>query len=364
MSGPAAPAVGSHRDPTTAEPVRRGSLLLAELGRLWHRRLVAVLVVLGLVGLLATLTIVFATHGSDVESAHATARQQAAQAQVEMAAEEQRCAADPGIPQADKDNGACDYGEVTEDVFFADPRFRAHEDFPALLIGVGVVGTLIAALLAATAAGADWSSRSIITLLTWEPRRLRFFGTRLLAIGLYVAGFGVLVQAVTLGLGSLTVQLRGTWDPAPQRFEDGMPTPSGSPAERGADQSLWPDLLSLSGRTVLVMVIVAVMSAALATVFRSTGGVLGVAFGWFAVVEIGVHALFGARPVVRYMLTDNLTAALVPGGTNLYLGERLTSQGMEPHIVHLSNASGLLYVAVVAAALSAAAALLLRRRDL
>jgi hypothetical protein len=346
--------------PRPAAATRRGSLLGAELGRLRHRRLVSALMLLGLVALLAIMAVNFATHSTDVEAAHAAARQQAAQATAEQRAFEQQCRDDPNIPQSEKDNGACGPGTVTEDVFFSDPRFRADRDLPVVPIGVGIGGALLAALLAATATGADWSSRSIVTLFTWEPRRLRFLGARLLAIALYVAAFGVVGQALALGLGSLTVQLRGTWEASPA--VDPQMGPSGN-ALLSPDR-FWPELLTLQARTVVVMVAVALMSAALATVFRSTGGVLGVAFGWFAVVEIAVHAFFGNRGIIRYMLTENLVAALMPGGSNVYIGDRVTSEGMMPNVVHLSNATGLAYLGVVALALCALAALLLRRRDL
>ena len=338
----------------------RGSLLAAELRRLRHRRLVTALMLLGLVALLATMAAVFATHSTDVEGARATARQQARQATQEQRVFAQQCRDDPGIPQTEKDAGACDFGTVTEDVFFTDPRFRADQGLPMLAIGVGVGGALLASLLAATATGADWSSRSIITLLSWHPRRVRFFGTRLLAVCLYVAGIGVVAQALALGLGSLTVQLRGTWQATPR------PDPNSGPDGGGllSSDHLWSDLLTLQLRTLAVMVLVAVMAVALATVFRSTAGVLGVAFGWFAVVEVAVHALLGQRQVVRYMLTDNLAAALLPGGTDLYIGQAVTPEGVVTGVVHLSNAMGLGYLAVVALALCCLAAVLLRRRDL
>jgi ABC-2 type transport system permease protein len=345
--------------PRPAAATSRGSLLLAELGRLRRRRLVSALVLLGLVALLAAMTTVFVTHHDDVAAAHAAARQHLVEETKNQETFRQQCLTDPHLTQSDKDQGACDYGTLTEDMFFADPRFRADPGLPMVALGVGVGGALLAALIAATASGADWSSRSMITLLTWETRRLRFLGTRLLAVGLYVAGLGVVSQAFGLGLAALTVQLRGTWQDAPPPAVD-------SPPDVGmlALGRFWPELLSLQLRAVLVMVLVAVMATALATVFRSTGGVLGVAFGWFAVAEIGVHALFGNRSVVRFMLTENLTAALSPGGTTLYVGQHLTPEGMVPRVVHLSNLAGLGYLAVVAVVLCAIAAVLLRRRDL
>jgi ABC-2 type transport system permease protein len=338
----------------------RGSLLASELDRLRHRRLVTALMLLGLVALLVAMAAVFATHSTDVEGAHTTARQLAERATQEQRVYAQQCLDDPGIPQSEKAGGACDFGTVTEDAFFNDPRFRADQGLPMLAIGVGVGGALLASLLAATATGADWSSRSIITLLSWHPRRVRFFGTRLLAICLYVAAIGVVAQALALGLGAMTVRLRGTWEATPR------PDPNTGPDGGGMlfGDHLWSQLLSLQLRTVAVMVLVSVMATALATVFRSTGGVLGVAFGWFAVVEVAVHALLGQRQVVRYMLTDNLAAALLPGGTDLYLGQQVTPEGVTAGVVHLSNAMGLGYLAVVALALCCLAVVLLRRRDL
>jgi ABC-type spermidine/putrescine transport system permease subunit I len=64
------------------------------------------------------------------------------------------------------------------------------------------------------------------------------------------------------------------------------------------------------------------------------------------------------------MLTDNLAAALLPGGTDLYIGQVVTQDGVSAGVVHLSNGMGLAYLAVVAVLLCVLAALLLRRRDL
>jgi hypothetical protein len=345
--------------PRPAAATSRGSLLIAELGRLRRRRLVTALVLLGLVALLGAMTAVFVTHSTDVAAAHASAQRQLAQEAANQERYEQQCLADPGIPQQEKDDGACDYGDLTEDLFFADPRFTADPGLPMVALGIGIGGALIAALVAATAVGADWSSRSIITLLTWEPRRVRFLATRLGAIGLYVAGIGVAAQLLGLGLGALTVQLRGAWQDAPPPGATAALDGGLLPAGR-----FWPELLSLQLRTVLVMVLVALTAACLATVFRSTGGVLGVAFGWFAVVEVGMHAVFANRSVVRYLPSENLVAALLPGGNDLYIGQQLTADGFQPRLVHLANGDGLLYLVVVAIALSALAAVLLRRRDL
>lgn len=349
--------LGAPTSPRPASATWRGSLLRAELGRLRHRRLVTGLLLLGTLALLAGMAVTFATHSTDLSGARAQAREQARQMTANNQQYEQQCLQDPTLTQEQKDAGFCNAGEpMDEQTFFVDPRFRADPGLVTVALGVGVVGALVAALLAATAVGADWSSRGIITLLTWEPRRLRFLGTRLLAIVLYVVGAAFVAQALAFGLGALTVQLRGTWENGPRAGTQ--------PIGLLSSNRFWPELLALELRTVAVMALAALVSASLASVFRSTGGVLGVAFGWFAVVEVVVHAMFGDRTLVRFMLLDNLGAALMPGGTDLYLGQQITERGMADRIVHLSNADGLLFLTVVAAVLCALAAVMLRRRDL
>lgn len=341
--------------PRPAAATTRGSLFLSELNRLRRRRLVLALVLLGVVALLVAIVTIFATHSTDVAAARADAQRQAQQATQEQLVYQRQCESDPSMPQADKDAGACAPWQPTADDFFSDPRFVAQDGLPMVALGIGVAGALLAALLAATATGADWSSRSIITLLAWEPRRLRFLAMRMLAIAIFVAVVGVLAQALALGLASLVVELRGTWHMTSRPSEG---------SSLLSPPHFWSQLVGLQLRTVAIMVLVSLMSAALATVFRSTGGVLGVAFGWFAVVEVAGHALFGETRVVRYLLTENLGAALLPGGSDLYIGQQLTANGMAPRVVHLSNGDGLLYLVVLAALLCVLAGALLRRRDL
>nr|WP_284289349.1 hypothetical protein [Angustibacter aerolatus] len=71
---------------------------------------------------------------------------------------------------------------------------------------VGGGAALLAVLVGGTAMGADLASRAMVTLLAWEPRRLRFLATRYTAVALASLAIGVLLQAITLGLGALTVQ--------------------------------------------------------------------------------------------------------------------------------------------------------------
>lgn len=347
-------------DPGPRAATGKGSLLGAELGRLRRRRLVITLVVLAFVGLVVAMAALFVTHSTDIAGARADA---AAMAQEQAAANrefEAQCLQDPGMPQADKDAGACSAGGTAAD-FYQDPRFFADQGLPTIALGVGVAGALVMALIGATAVGADWSSRAIITLITWEPRRLRLIGTRLAAIGIVGAVLGVVAQALALGLGALVVQLRGTWAATPPPPADGAYYYS-QPLIGQAH--FWRDLVSTQARGVVLMILVAVLAAAITTVARHTAGLLGIFFAWFAVVENVVRAVGSDRGWPRWLLTENVVAFLVPGGQHMQVGTRVTANGPEPREVLVSNLDALLYLGIITVVVALLAGLLLRRRDL
>lgn len=61
-----------------------------------------------------------------------------------------------------------------------DRRFELV-DLKGALQGVTAPLVIVAWLLGASAIGADWQSRTLTTLLTWEPRRARVLATKALA---------------------------------------------------------------------------------------------------------------------------------------------------------------------------------------
>lgn len=333
----------------------KGSLLAAELGRLRRRRLVATLLLLGFAGVLVAMAVVFGTHSTDLAGARVEAARDA-QEQAALSREfEASCRQDPGIPEAERET-ACDPGGVpTAEDFFQDPRFFAERGLPEVAMGVAVVGALVAALVGATAVGADWSSRTVITLLTWEPRRLRLLGTRLVAVAIVCAAAGVVAQLVALGLGALTTELCGTW------------ANSGSDVEGLGlipHAHFWRDLLSLQLRGIVMMVLAGVLAACVTSMTRHTGGLLGLLFAWFAVAENAVRVLGSDRGWPRWLLTENILAFLLPGGQSMATGTGFTTEGPQAGSVLVSNLDALLYLGAVTAAAAVLAGVLLRRRDL
>ena len=334
----------------------KGSLLAAELGRLRRRRLVATLLLLGFAGLLVAMAVVFGTHSTDLAGARAEAARSAQEQAAASREFEAACRQDPSIPEAEKETACNPGGAPTAEDFFQDPRFLAERGLPEVAIGVAVVGALVTALVGATAVGADWSSRAVITLLTWEPRRLRLLGTRLVAVALVCAAAGVVAQLVALGLGALTAELRGTWTGSANHPEEGLGLVPHA--------HFWRDLLSLQLRGVVLMVLAGVLAACVTSVTRHTGGLLGLLFAWFAVAENAVRVLGSDRGWPRWLLTENILAFLLPGGRLMATGTGFTTEGRDAGSVLVSNLDALLYLGAVTAAAAVLAGVLLRRRDL
>jgi ABC-2 type transport system permease protein len=373
-SGTSSSSTGSGTTGTSGAPTSTGdgrprtatlrpAPLAAEVSRLVQRRLVRLLAAIGALVLLLAMAVVFFTHGTDVAGARAKAQ---AEAQAQVAQQQlfrQQCAADPNRPQGPVDSvcGPAQVDGPPADAFYSDPRFAADQGLPAVSIGVAVAGALVAALIGATAVGADWSSRALVTLITWHPRRLRLFATRLAAVGLVAAALGLVAQLVAFGLGAVVVALRGTWTPTPPPSAEGFA--AGVPGI--AHAHFWRDLASLGLRGVVLAVIAALVGASITMLTRHTAVLLGVAFGWFAVVETAVQALFFDRGWTRWLLSSDIAAFLTPGGQRFSSGSIVGPQGFVagPEVV-VSNLDGLALLLGLLVVVTVGAGAVLRRRDL
>lgn len=361
---PAGSTTSAPPDPRPRAATGRSRLLRAEIGRLRRRRLVLLVLALAALALVGSMVAVFLSFNQDVAGARARAVVQAEQSNRDQVRFRQECLADPSIPDADKQAGACgppNAQPATVNDFYRDPRLRADVGLPAIALGVAVGTALVGALVGATAVGADWSSRALLTLITWEPRRLRLLAARFTAIAAFTAVVAVVAQAAGFALGALSVQLRGTWQPSPPPGED-VPF---APAAIIGPANFWRDLVSLQVRGVGLVVLVALIAAAVTMMTRHTAALLGLAFGWVAVVENAVRILLTSRGWSRWLLTENVTAYLFPGGRELVTRRVMTGEGSySEQRVLVSNLDALLYLGVITAVLVVASGLLLRRRDL
>ena len=346
---PRAPAPGP---PTAGGTVPvRPSLARAELRRLSSRRFVRVLLALSLLGFLAAVGLASAT-----AFAKTTPEQlAAAERNIERVVQEQngfrqQCLDDTTRP-ADVPDAVC--GEPatgdqfrTEDFLDKQP-FVLAEALPAGGIAVAAGTAALAFLLGATSIGAEWSSRSIVALLFWEPRRTRVMAVKLAVLAGAVATMAVVAQALWFGASQLMARTLGTTGPLPDGFAG--------------------DLLAQQARSVLLAVLAAGLGFAVSNLARGTGAALGAGFVWFAVVETAVR---GVRPRWQeWLLSDNAAALVLNGGQRIYVYDggfvddtgQFVDSGRE---IALSNLHGGLVLGLATAALVGVGVVLFARRDL
>jgi ABC-type transport system involved in multi-copper enzyme maturation permease subunit len=144
-------------------------------------------------------------------------------------------------------------------------------DLVAAVQGSATFVILIGVILAASLGGADWSSGTMTTLLTWEPRRVRVLLVRALVITLFVFVITFVVQALFVGAFSLAASLRG-WT-------------GGNPP------GLAEDVVRNMARVSTMAVAIGLVALSIATVGRSTVAALGALFGYLVLFE-GVIAGF------------------------------------------------------------------------
>ena len=351
MSAPAsAPARGRRGDGSPAH--RRGSLLRAEVARLAARRFVRVVLLLGVLGFVAFSAVAWTQYAPSSPQALARAEEQRDLAVADNERFRQLCLGEQGLadgdPQAEQ---ACGPPLTAEDFpvegFLESPPFSLTDDLPALAVAVAALTAVVLVLVGATAVGAEWSTRSMVALLFWEPRRWRVIGVKVLVTALAAAFVAALAQAAWLGVGLVLAATRG----------DPQAVPAG----------WWGDLLALQARGVVLGVLLALLGFALANLLRNTGAALGVGFAYFAVGETAVRIW---RPAWQeWLLTDNAAALLLTGGHTIFVFDEDPSAVdgalfAGPREIVLSNLHGGLVLGGVTALVLAVGAVAFVRRDL
>lgn len=323
-----------------------GSLLRVELTRLVSRRFVQLVAALAVLGFLVFAVVAFTQFSRPTPELLAEARVSQQADLVRNEEFRQTCLADEAIPEEEREF-VCGPPLTDDDVrleFYLDKRpFTLADDFPAFALAIAAATTMIGFVVGATYVGAEWSTRSIVALLFWEPRRLKVIGVKTVV----VAGAGALLalvgQVAWLGVGRLLYAARGTSETV---------------------VGFWSDALGQAGRSVLLVALATLLGFGLANLIRNTGAALGVAFAYFAVVETALRNLFAqSQP---FLITDSSIALLLDGGLSVFIpgptvDEFGFSEGTE---LVVSNLRGGLTLTAYTLALLAIGTWLFRRRDL
>ncbi|HEX4942149.1 MAG TPA: hypothetical protein VFW51_06420, partial [Actinomycetota bacterium] len=161
-------------------------------------------------------------------------------------------------------------------------------DLPGVMEGISSITSIMGLVVGASVVAVSWQTGTISTILTWEPRRFRWFAARILVIA---AGVLVMTLAIVAFLSAglaLAAATRGS--------------------TVGTDGAWRSDVLSTALRVGAAASISSVIGAAVAAVGRHTAAALGVVFVWTAVIE---GLIRGFRPLWSpWLLGDNLVSFL------------------------------------------------------
>ena len=295
-AGPAAPAAGA------------GSLFRAEVHRFRSRRFIHVLIGIAVViwGFATVIGLLNVGTPTDTELAAAQAQLEQVLADAERG--RQQCLEDPGpLPDGVTAEAWCG-PEVTEETVGGVDAFLAKTPFD--FAGAGGNGALVVAALAAVLAfivgatwiGAEWSTRSIVALLFWVPRRLTVMATKTAVLVIAATLFGVLTQAAWLATAGILQAVAGTDEALPSGF--------------------WTTLLQTQGRGVLLTVFAALLGFGVTNLVRNTGAALGIAFVYVVIVENAVR--FFRPRWDPFLLSTNALGLVQEGGHTIQILDEST----------------------------------------
>jgi ABC-2 type transport system permease protein len=322
-------------------------LTRVELRRLLRRRLTlfVVLGILAAVGLQLFQTGMEARPISHSEQVRVTADYEQARRDFAQNGEQQRkdCLQSQEEAQASDPTAdfQCDMQEPTLAMFLK-PELR-FADAVRDVLGNGALLLMLAALVAGAGfTASEFTTGSIGTWLTFEPRRVRVYGSKLLAAGAGVVPLAVVTFALLTAGVWVFASLWGRTD-----------APAGT----------WGHVAALSGRGVLLAAAVAVVGGALGFLLRHTAAVLGVALG-YAIVGEGIVGS-NVQALRPWLLATNVTGWLQHGTTYFSQVCTTSSGGYSCNDVQrqLSFAHSATFLGVLVLALVLLTALVFRRRD-
>ena len=323
-------------------------LTRVELHRLFSRRLVVLSLLAGVVVTAFFLVTAWdaarpmtADQQAQAQQAYDDARAEWEQNGEQIVAQCRQAEADERAQGQDVDFG-CDQIGPQHDQYFATVQPLA-ESLPTTLTLQAFALLLLAFLVGATATAAELSTGAMSSWLTFEPRRLRVYGSKVLAPGLGTA-------PVTAAL--LLLLVGGSWAVA-----------HGADATGTMTAAAWGSTGRMVLRIFALTVLAAAAGAALGFLLRHTAAVLGVAIGYLVVAEGVVGSVLPrSQP---WLVRPNLEGWVL-GGTTYTIPDCTTGpQGRMCDLVahELAFGHSAAYVLALVAAVVVLAALVFRRRD-
>nr|WP_275402420.1 ABC transporter permease subunit [Streptomyces sp. SID13031] len=226
---------------------------------------------------------------------------------------------------------------------YAKPKTVFAEVMPDVLLGSSYLLVFVAFLIGASFFGAEFSSGAIGNWLTFEPRRLRVFGSKLLGAAIGFVPVAVVITGLLL-LGTFLIV-------------DNLGITAGTTGK------VWGNLTEMSGRIVLMTAIGAALGCVVGALLRHTAAAIGFVMGYLIIVE-GVFGGFleKAQPWLVRLNFD----AFIKHDALYYINECNSSGGSytcDQVTKTLSFEHGAWYLSIVAVALVLLGALVFRRRD-
>lgn len=268
------------------------ALLASELRRNFARRLLKAVAALALAGIIIAGVSVYLTHGypTAADLAAAAARQERVEQCVRgeigpVAGPAPESPSDgmfpvPAVPSpfAPDRRDYCEFDPLSG----VEPRPEFPEPYrysslDETFMGVSVPLLMLAWVLAASFAGAEWRAGTVATLLTWEPRRLRVFAAKAMA----AIVIGVTLHAAVLVVLSLAL----------------LPAGLARGDMSGVDPGWVWSLAGVLARGWLLVAVGAAIGFAVGMLGRNTAAALGIGFIYLSFVDGGF--LGAAIPFLR-----------------------------------------------------------------
>jgi ABC-type transport system involved in multi-copper enzyme maturation permease subunit len=309
-------------------------LLRSEFLRARSRRVVPMVIIGGLIGIVIGLGIAAAYN-------HKPSAEQVASAETQYQAAYQKCLAGKFLgPNQQIDARYSSIEEVCNAAVTPSLNAIMLRDVEMILEHISTFVILLGALLGASLGGADWTSNTMGTLLTWEPRRVRVFLERALVVAVVAFVVTLLLQIVFALIYWLVTVVRGVTGFLPPH--------------------LFGDVADTMLRVSAMAIAFALVAYVLAMIGRSTVSSLGVLFGYLILFE-GVIA--GFRPSIAGSLFVRAAVVVIGRQPILMEPKDFSGPGIPQPIVLMDVTKAWVVVAIYVLVLGAVSLVQFRRRD-